>query len=390
MTPQKKRILMFACIDASLGNACTLHIAGIANGFADLGHDITLILPATAPGKNHVLRLRDTVHLKFFNAPARLPNAFKIVFGLPALVREWNMGPDLFYTRFSLINALALGLARFWGLQSVSEHNGLIGEEIEMLGQSKFIRPVAHALQILDGWMARKVSAVTPGIKLRLAQSGVPSRKIFVSGNGTDTSLFTPMNRAQCLESFGLDANKNYIGFIGVLAQWQGVAYLVDAFALIVERFPGWDLLIAGAGPQMEELKQKSRAHGIENRVHFVGQIPVESAPIIINGFDIATSPALHQRNASIGVATVKIRDYAATGCAILAADLPGNSELQDAGILVCHTPENEGDIASHLAQLIEDGYLRHDLGKRAFDYAQKEFDWARYSAQALDEASKP
>lgn len=383
-----KNILMLACVDVSLGNACTLHISGIANGFVDLGHAVTLVVPEPDDEKKSQLKLRENVTVHYFKSCNNIPNAFKIFFAVPQLIKEFNKKPDLFYTRFSLLNALSLGLCKIWRIPSVSEHNGLIGEEVAILGQTKLMAPVAHGLQILDGWMANKVSAVTTGLKQLLNKSYVPNSKIFVSGNGTDTTIFKPMDRAECLTGFGLNPDRNYIGFIGVLAEWQGISCLIDALARLQNTHPDWDILIAGAGPQRAELGCQAEALGLKNRVHFAGQISIDLAPKIINCFDIATSPALHRHNAAIGVATVKIRDYAATGRAILAARLPGNAELEQEGILLCHEAENIDDLAQQISNLIDNSMAtsRDEYGRRALDYAKLKFDWKRYSAQALEE----
>lgn len=57
---------------------------------------------------------------------------------------------------------------------------------------------------------------------------------------------------------------------IGRLVPWKGFGELIE----LVERMPGWTLVIVGDGPLRTELADQVRARGVEDRVIFTGSLP--------------------------------------------------------------------------------------------------------------------
>ncbi|HET8685448.1 MAG TPA: glycosyltransferase family 4 protein, partial [Methanosarcina sp.] len=89
-----------------------------------------------------------------------------------------------------------------------------------------------------------KIIAVTPGIKANLEKIyNVPGEKIVVVSNGANTSLFRPLEQETCRKKLGLDPEVPYVCFVGNLAPWQGVEYLVKAAPSILSKFPGCHFL---------------------------------------------------------------------------------------------------------------------------------------------------
>ena len=75
-----------------------------------------------------------------------------------------------------------------------------------------------------------RIIAVTPGIKVNLEKVyNIPEEKIVVVSNGANTSLFKPLEQETCRRELGLDPEIPYVCFVGNLAPWQGVEYLVKA-----------------------------------------------------------------------------------------------------------------------------------------------------------------
>jgi glycosyltransferase involved in cell wall biosynthesis len=107
------------------------------------------------------------------------------------------------------------------------------------------------------------------------------------------------------------------------------------------------ELWIAGDGPLAEQLRGARPARSnLGERVRFLGKVPAPQAPAIINQFDIALAPYTLGRNAEIGSSAIKLRDYAGCGRAVIAARLPGIVELEAAGWLFTHTPDDATDLA--------------------------------------------
>jgi len=61
------------------------------------------------------------------------------------------------------------------------------------------------------------------------------------------------------------------VGILATLRNWKGHAYLLEAFALLVNEFPEWNLLIVGDGPQRNNLERQAQKLSIHDRVKFAG-----------------------------------------------------------------------------------------------------------------------
>lgn len=64
---------------------------------------------------------------------------------------------------------------------------------------------------------------------------------------------------------------------VGRLAPQKGFDRLIDAFALIAQRHPEWDLTVFGEGELRAALTGQARRLGIESRVQFPGETPAIS-----------------------------------------------------------------------------------------------------------------
>jgi glycosyltransferase involved in cell wall biosynthesis len=65
---------------------------------------------------------------------------------------------------------------------------------------------------------------------------------------------------------------KKQIVYVGRLSIEKGPDRLLEAFGKIKQN-NGWKLVFAGSGPMMEELKEKTKAMGIDSNVVFLGQV---------------------------------------------------------------------------------------------------------------------
>jgi Glycosyltransferase len=158
-----------------------------------------------------------------------------------------------------------------------------------------------------------KIISVTPGIKANLEKDyKIPGEKIVVVSNGANTSLFRPLEQEICRRELGLDFGIPFVCFVGNLAPWQGVEYLIKAASPVISRFPECRFLIVGDGAMKNDLMKLSRELGIEDRFIFTGVIAYDRVPLYINASDICTAPFIFARNAKIGLSPLKLYEYMA------------------------------------------------------------------------------
>ena len=232
--------------------------------------------------------------------------------------------------------------------------------------------------------LSDKVIAVTPGIKANLESSyNIPGEKITVVSNGANTSLFKPLEQDACRNEFGMELETPYICFVGNLAPWQGVEYLVKAAPSILSRFPECRFLIVGEGVMKNELLKLSRELGVADRFVFTGVVPYDRVPVYINASDICAAPFILARNAKIGLSPLKLYEYMACGKPVVASAISGVVDVLEAsggGIPV--PPENPEALAEAISKLLENQELRTKLGSKGLSHVTENYSWYSVAKQ--------
>jgi len=235
-----------------------------------------------------------------------------------------------------------------------------------------------------------KIISVTPGIKANLEKDyKIPGEKIVVVSNGANTSLFRPLEQEICRRELGLDFGIPFVCFVGNLAPWQGVEYLIKAASPVISRFPECRFLIVGDGAMKNDLMKLSRELGIEDRFIFTGVIAYDRVPLYINASDICTAPFIFARNAKIGLSPLKLYEYMACGKPVVASNISGVSDvLETSGGGIPILPENQGALAEGILKLLENPDLRMKLGSKGLSYVTENYSW--YSvAKKVNEVCK-
>lgn len=380
---------MACSVDITVPTASSIHVVSLAKAWCDRGIKVTLVAPRPPSDELIPAAYRDP-RLNVWLVPKltrlHLPNSFGVLAQTHGIVRRIRrQGIGLVYLRSGILSFILVAALRlFTRARIVSEHNGWIPDEGRMLGHGRLLQAFEAVTQILDARLAHRVRVVTQGLADKLVARGVPAEKLRVIGNGTETESIVPLPRDAALKRFGLPADKQYIGFIGNLAPWQGVHLLVDAFGQLRSSRSSLRLLVAGDGIERPRLERRIAELGLAGDVIFMGWTEPALAGAIINCFDVAVAPFVHERNASIGLSPLKIRDYAAAGRPIVAAEVAGLSELAEAGCLVTHQPDSAEDLARKIGALLDDDARRIELCRRARRYAEDHFRWSDIACEIL------
>ncbi len=146
----------------------------------------------------------------------------------------------------------------------------------------------------------------------------------------------------------------------GRLSREKGCDLLIRAFARLSNRYPDWNLLILGEGPQRKELEALVADLGIQERISLPGR--VKNPYDYFRKADLFVLPSRYE-----GLPNA-LCEAMACGMAVVAANCsPGVAEvIQDGvnGVLV--EPENVDSLAEAMDQLMGDQAHRASLGKQA------------------------
>lgn len=227
-------------------------------------------------------------------------------------------------------------------------------------------------------FVARQIREALPGL----------SRRCWTLYNGVDVERFgpNPVRRAD-------SAGEPRILFATRVSPEKGLHVLIDAFALVVRRFPLATLQIAGppeqfaldllptiCGPTevlqlasfyngktyIERLKERAADLQLDKSVAFLGLLPHEELARHYQDADVFVFPSLAKETFGMPVA-----EAMAAGLPVVASRVGGVPELVEhdkTGLLV--EPNNPTALASAILHLLENRNLRLSMGQAAREHA--------------------
>ncbi len=108
---------------------------------------------------------------------------------------------------------------------------------------------------------------VCQALKDRMAELGVPERRVTVLRNGVDLKLFHPEGREAARRELGF--KRRTIGSVGWLIERKGHHHVIGALPTL----PDIDLVIVGEGPERAALERLATKLGVSDRVRFLGMM---------------------------------------------------------------------------------------------------------------------
>lgn len=188
------------------------------------------------------------------------------------------------------------------------------------------------------------VIAPSPGMKRVLERLGVANH-IEVVPNGVDFSAFSsslePFDRLQ----FGFSKDDVLLIYVGRLGPEKNLPFLLRAFNGAYQAFDNLSLLMVGDGPERDNLIDRVRLMGIQDRVHFTGMVPYQDIPrylVTADAFATASVTEVHP---------LSLIEAMGAGLPVLGIDSPGvGDSVKDGqtGFLVA-----EDDLATFTAKLV-------------------------------------
>jgi glycosyltransferase involved in cell wall biosynthesis len=268
-------------------------------------------------------------------------------------------------------------------IPSIVEVNGLVLDELKVNPDSKSIAYrvfsyLALRSEKLNYRYCNRIVSVTDKLRDELVKLySVPEEKVFVINNGANTDLFKPLDKKQVKAKLGLESSKKYVCFVGHLAAWQGVEFLIYASPLILEKCPDIRFLVVGDGVMKDKLLELASELGLTDKFVFTGRVPYECVPLYINAADVCVAPFIRERNSKIGLSALKTYEYLACGKPIVASSIPGVKDLiESSGGGISVTPENPKEIAAAVVKLASDDSTRTLMGEKGRKYVLKNHSW--------------
>lgn len=198
-------------------------------------------------------------------------------------------------------------------------------------------------------------------------EARLPVEKIVVISNGIETAVF---ERAEPLDlaMLGLGTGRRAVTFVGRLIQQKGLLEFLAHCPRWLARFPEYDLLLVGAGPQEAELRRAVERLAIAPRVCFAGWRDDVSRVLRASSLFVLPSHWEGMPNALL--------EAMAAGLPVVAADVEGVREALGPGAAGQVSPRGKPEaMCDQIIALLADRPLAEQLGEQNRRRAG-EFSW--------------
>jgi glycosyltransferase involved in cell wall biosynthesis len=213
-----------------------------------------------------------------------------------------------------------------------------------------------RALQIC-GRSCTHLIAITQAVKDSATVVGVDPSKIVIIPNGIELSIYQqPHDKALIRQKLGIDPAAPVVLTASRLIPAKGIDTLLRAATGLRQIFPSIQVLIAGDGPQREELKTLAKELELDETVQFLGER--KDIPELLAASDVVAVPSLAEGQ------SILILEGMASRLPVVASDIGGMKEMiQDGetGLLV--PAANPTALAQALGLVLNDAKLAEKLG---------------------------
>jgi len=193
-------------------------------------------------------------------------------------------------------------------------------------------------------------------------------QKVRVLHNGVSLATFTPPDAEGREEDLILG--------VGRLVPKKGFDVLVEACGLLAMRGARFRCIIAGEGPELESLRERSRALGLEDRVEFTGPVTSEDVRRLMRRAAVFCLPCRVSADANVDALPTVLLEALATGLPAVSTRLSGIPEIIDDGLSgVLVDPEDADATARSLETILASPELRLRYGVNGRDKAERCFD---------------
>lgn len=226
-------------------------------------------------------------------------------------------------------------------------------------------------VMLLQGFVLRNVTVVTtPSAYLSEAiirTYGIKRENTVVNYNAAEKTEVLPFTGVTIPYQLVATAR---------LTQWKGVDGIIRAVALLIKKFPGTKLLIAGDGPEEENLKRLATGLGLSEHVQFLGRVSRAET------WHIRKTSQVYVLNSTYeGLPHTALTTFAAE-IPMVATDIPGTNEAvyhEQSGLLVPRGDDSA--LADAIARLFTDGALRERLITGGKKILAEKFSWKTHLA---------
>lgn len=290
-------------------------------------------------------------------------------------------GFDLIHNHDWLTATAAAALKQAWRIPLVAT----IHATERGRGQGRLLGPQAeriHAIEWMLTYEAWRVIACSHFMASQIHEYfETPPDKIDVVANGvriTPTPFANEAARLNYRRRFAED-DQPIAYYVGRIVYEKGLHILLDCWPSVLRRYPQSRLVIAGAGPYLNELKDQARWLGIGDSVVFAGFISDAERDQLYHVASAAVFPSLYEPFGMVALEAMAAR------CPLVVSATGGLTEVVSAHITgLTVQPGNPQSLAWGLLHTLSHPEWTTARVENAFTTAHDNFGWATIAAETL------
>lgn len=203
------------------------------------------------------------------------------------------------------------------------------------------------------------VVAPSGPVESYLAEIGV-NVPVAVIPTGNDLEELKKADPGWLRDNYRIGPQARVLLFVGRLGKEKNLLFLLQAFYLAQQASPELALVIAGGGPQEEQLRSRCRTLGLESKVTFTGLLPRRQLIHCYAGADLFVFPSVTETQGLV------IGEAKSAALPVVAINATGSAEMVlhgEDGLLTEESPER---FAAAVIKLLQDRPLYERMSRCA------------------------
>lgn len=193
---------------------------------------------------------------------------------------------------------------------------------------------------------ATKIFSVSDSLKQHAISLGIAAEKIQVVGNGVDTEVFFPVDKAESRHQLQIAAETKVLISVGGLVERKGFHRVIEILPRLLVKHPTLLFLIVGGespeGNIRGKLEQQVKTLNLSEHVRFLGALSAEALKTPLSAADVFVLATANEGWANVFLEAM------ACGLPVVSTDVGGNREVISDAALGTIVPFGDADELVH------------------------------------------